>query len=246
MPTDAAETLAASRLCGGRLSRGEALALLAPYVVHGALLVALACGDLDARVSDLFFDRAEGVWPHQHGLWAKWILHHRARDLIFVVAASALVVAVVGHLRPRWRRLREPALFVFLSVGLTVGLVAVWKHYSAVPCPWNSLRYGGTLEHRPFPQPYPDGVTPGKCFPGAHAAGAYALMSLFFALRPWGRRAAWWGYGVGWAMGTVYGGTQLVRGAHYASHNLWAGLVAWSVVLAIWALAFRRRLPWPT
>jgi len=222
------------------------LAILAPFLVHGVLLTVLAVANLDASFSELFYDRASDTWPHQHGLWAKWILHHRARDLIFLIGVGSLVLAGAAQRKPSLRRLRDPALMVVLSIAVTVGVVAVWKKLSPIPCPWNSLNFGGTLEHRPFPLPYPPGVKLGRCFPGAHAAGAYALMSLFFALRPWGRRLAWWGYGMGWTLGTVYGAAQVVRGAHYVSHNLWAGLIAWSVVCTLWALFFRKRLAWPT
>lgn len=233
-------------MTAGDTSQSARLAILAPFIVHGALIVALVWGGLDERLSDLFYDREQGCWPYQHGFWVKWILHHRARDLIFVVAVGSLLLAGLARFLPRLRKLRDPALCVALSIGLTVGVVAIWKEYSPIPCPWDSLRYGGALEHRAFPASYPAGVPLGKCFPGAHAAGAYALMSLWFALRPWGRRAAWWGYGLGWAMGTLYGAAQLVRGAHYASHNLWAGVVAWSVVCILYALFFRRRLGLPT
>lgn len=227
-------------------ARGEWIARVAPFVVHGALLLVLGTTGLDEAISDRFFDAERGEWPLQHGYWSKWVLHHYARDLIFVVAVGAMLLGVAGQVAPRLRRWRDPGLCVALSIGLTVGLVALVKEFSATPCPWNSLRYGGALEHRPFPLPYPDGVAMGRCFPGAHAAGAYALMSLHYALRPLGRRWAWWGYGVGWSLGTVYGVAQIVRGAHYTSHNLWSGLLAWSVCMAVGEGLFGRRLEEPT
>ncbi len=224
------------------LDRDERLALGLPFLVHAALLLLLSCGSLDERISDHFFDEVRGVWPWQHTFWAKWIFHHRARDLVFVLTMSSLILAVVAQARMSLRRFRAPALFVVLSVGLTVGVVGLWKEFSSLPCPWDSIRYGGSIPHYAFPLPYPDGLPLGQGFPGAHAAGAFAFMSLFFAFRPFGRSLAWIGLGAGWTMGMIYGAAQVVRGAHFSSHNLWSGIIAWALICALYFSVFRRKL----
>jgi membrane-associated PAP2 superfamily phosphatase len=224
------------------LDRADWLAICLPFLVQLGLLLILQHDSLDERLSDLFFDTTSGTWPHVEGYWPKWILHKRAKQLVFTLAASALLVGITGQLKPSLRHLRDPALFLALSVGVTVGVVALLKHYSPIPCPWQSTRYGGSIPHLPFPSSYPEGLPLGKCFPGAHASGAFAFMSLYFSLRAFSRRLAWFGLAFGWTLGMIFGAAQVTRGAHYASHNMWAAIIAWAIICALYFAFYRRRL----
>ena len=67
----------------------------------------------------------------------------------------------------------------------------------------------------------------GHCFPACHASTAFSFLAAFFWLRPWAPRAARWWLGLTLLAGLGFGAVQMVRGAHYLSHVLWAGWFCW-------------------
>jgi membrane-associated PAP2 superfamily phosphatase len=66
----------------------------------------------------------------------------------------------------------------------------------------------------------------------------FALFGLYLALAS-NRRTARGVLSAAWLIGLAAGAVQVARGAHFASHVLWAAWVAWAVTLAL-AAAQRR------
>jgi len=94
---------------------------------------------------------------------------------------------------------------------------------------WATVALRGLLD-RPLP-----GVEPGHCFPGGHASAGFSLLAFYFAglalRKPALARAGLCG---GLAAGMVFGLTRMAQGAHFLSHILWAALVCWLVMLALY------------
>jgi membrane-associated PAP2 superfamily phosphatase len=76
----------------------------------------------------------------------------------------------------------------------------------------------------------------GKCFPGGHAAGGFAWIALYFAAIQQGYRRAWCYAIFGVLLGMLMGYTQMMRGAHFMSHNLWTLWWTWFVQLVVFSL----------
>ncbi len=226
-----------------RIRRYEAVfAALVPLLLFASGLVWLARSGQDVSITDRFFDRTTGTWPLADGFWIRRVMHVRARDFIFIVGFTALMIAVSTLFTPRLLRFRRQALYVVLAIAVSTGVVALLKSQSPVPSPWDSIRYGGQIPHlSPFAT-YPSGVPLGKCFPGAHAAGAFALMSFYYVFREVRLRCAWIAMGAGAFIGCVYGAVQVARGAHYWSHNLWSAAIVWTICTLLYWLVFRGRL----
>jgi membrane-associated PAP2 superfamily phosphatase len=172
---------------------------------------------LDARLSDAWYDPARGFFL-KHSWWAEGLIHDGGRVLVALAGIAALLVGVLSS------RNRRPALYLFTAIALSTGTVAILKAMSGRPCPWDLERYGG-------------GGSAGGCFPSAHAATGYSLMALYFALRGRGPRLA--GLLLGFGLGTLFGFGQIVRGAHFLSHNLWSAALCWAVALALYEGPFR-------
>ena len=168
---------------------------------------------LDHFLSDAWYDPARG-FVLRHSWWAEGLIHDGGRILVALAGIAALLVWIL--------RKRRAALYLFAAIALSTGTVAILKAMSGRPCPWDLERYGGA-------------GSAGGCFPSAHAATGYSLMALYFVLR--GRRLA--GLLLGFGLGTLFGFGQIVRGAHFLSHNLWSAAVCWAVAVALYEGPFR-------
>lgn len=218
------------------------LAVLAPVAVSVALYVLFTQTSLDDRCSDPFFDRETKTWIYKNAWWANDVLHKRGRDLVFVTAVVCLVVAAFGGFWPRVAAWRRSALFLTLGIALSAGVAGFLKHRSPVPGPWEATRYGGPIPHlSPFAE-YPPGLELGGCFPGAHAAGAFAFMGLYYVLRERDKQRAWLALAAGYALGLAFGAVQVIRGAHFQSHNFGSAVLVSVLLAALYWIPFRGRL----
>ena len=218
--------------------------LIVPFVCLCAIVLISELTPIDFAVSDLFFDPPSGTWPFKN-VWYMELLHEGGRAVVFLIALTALLVALAGIKAPHLRPYVRAAAFIAICLGAAAALVGLLKHSSQRPCPFKTDRYGGTTPHLGIFETLPQGVQFGTCFPAAHAAGAFALFACYFVFRDHSparaKRALWFAL----FLGNLYGCVQIVRGQHYLSHHLWAGVIVWYLCLGIYWLGFRGRL-WPS
>lgn len=201
---------------------------LAATALAAALLLAWDLSGLDLPLARAWGGAAGFPW-RDHWLPAR-LLHHGGRLLAGAVLAS-LAVNVWRPWTPglgRARRVRW--LAVTLAVLLVVPSI---KQLSATSCPWSLAEFGGSahwLSH--WRWGVADGG-PGHCFPSGHATSAAAFVGGWFALRgAYPRAASAWLAAV-LALTALYGGGQLARGAHFASHTGWSLWLCWTLSLAL-------------
>lgn len=208
-----------------------------------AALAALLAWDFsgaDLAVLRLFGD-AHG-FALRDNAWAATLLHDGGRLAAWALLLGLAVVALrapIDTTRPgRAERLRW--LGVVLLCALAVPLL---KRTSATSCPWDLREFGGTavyVSHWALGRL--DGG-PGHCFPSGHAVAAFAFFGLYFQWRGHdARRARLWLAGV-LAAGLLFGGAQLVRGAHPPSHTLWSAWLCWALCAVADALFRLKRAP---
>jgi membrane-associated PAP2 superfamily phosphatase len=214
---------------GRRVLACQALALAAVAI---ALTLGLGDGRLDLTVARWFFDDARRVFPLTNQWLLKSLLHDVARTTSAVAALALLGVTLASWATPRLRAVRahrEALLFTSIATFAAVALVGGLKHYSAHACPWNLAILGGTAVYHPLLEGPAVAPSVDGCFPAAHPLVGYAWLAVGFALYPTARRHSWRAWVLAFALGTLLGAVQIIRGAHFLSHVLWSAWVVWAV-----------------
>lgn len=191
---------------------------------------------LDWAVSHYWYDAASQRFPWQNNYWLDLINH---RLLKISVIAGAVLTLLWGIYRRNAR-----LIVAMLLIGIGPLVVGILKATSAHSCPWDLLEYGGKAMSFPLFVTTPAFSGPGRCFPGGHASSGFAVMALFFLFYPQRPRLAYWCWLGGITLGMLMGFGQIMRGAHFLSHNLWAGWWVWFSQLAVyWCISgyFRRK-----
>lgn len=183
-----------------------------------------------------------GTLNHPFPLKDTWLLttvaHEGLKHIVIAFVVGLLIVLGLGQPYPQLKAYRSTILFVIVAMAASSGLVGLLKAASHHSCPWHLTLYGGIggVEY-PLLGAIPLDAGVGKCFPGGHAAGGFALLALYFAARRNGWRYAWGYAWLGIGLGLLMGYAQMMRGAHFMSHNLWTLWWTWLaqlVVLAGW------------
>ena len=166
--------------------------------------------------------------------------------IVFIAVASLVLACLPGRLRPGWLPAwkRQDLLVVVLTLGIAPLLVSVIKQSTNIHYPCNIERYGGNVPYVRLFEKFPEGRRPAQRsagFPGGHASGGFALMSL--AGLAFTKRGRMVGISIGACSGWIMGTYQQMRGVHYFSHTLVSMLICWIVFLllrmAVHALARR-------
>lgn len=203
------------------------------FAISLALAVFLLLDDpLDKYLQDFFY-MGGGHWLLEKSLhpWAYYIFYLLPKWLLSLFSVFLLFQGVNSFRNGNKRRALQYGL-VFLTLALVPLLISIIKNISLVPCPYNLVEYGGTVEAESIIQfILLRNSTEGSCFPAGHASGGFALLGLVFLARD---HKEFWRYlflanGLGFVMG-IY---QQARGAHFLSHNLVTQSIAFAVVLLI-------------
>ena len=203
----------------GQLSWSVALIALAMYV---------RITPIDIAVADVLFAAEGDVWALRHDPVASGVFHQGGQALMRIAWLGCVAGWAWATIHVPWRHLRRPLGQLALSVFVSVAIVSVLKQLTAVHCPWDLIRYGGSARI---------GDGGGSCFPSGHASAGYAWLALGFAVpTPRGRRI---GVAVAAAAGMLFGTVQQLRGAHFLSHDLWSAAICWAVAVTTAVL-------WPT
>ena len=116
-----------------------------------------------------------------------------------------------------------------------------------VYCPYELQQFGGQAVYQrilAMADPANAGLTCGRCFPGGHASGGFALTMIFFCIPS--RRWRWGALALALVYAWIMGLYQMLRGDHFLSHTLMSMVLAWQVnILLVLAAdkveAWRRR-----
>lgn len=197
---------------------------------------------LDEAVSRRFYEPGLGLWPWRRHWLTEGLLHQGGKHFVVLVAAVVLSALVAAKFRPAIAPHRRTLAYLFAAMALSIGSTSVWKANSPVHCPWDVVAFGGV---QPKLHPFawrPVGVPAGHCFPGGHAAGGFSFLAFYFAFQGRQPRLARWGLVLGLGLGNLYGLAQVTRGAHFLSHHVWSGILAWEISALLFWFVFRGEL----
>ena len=215
---------------------------LGPALLLLLALLLMETTRLDRAVSDFFFDPARRTFPLRYDFFLDVVMHRWAKYVVVAagvaVLASCLLSPFVARLA-KWRRL---LVFLTLALGLAPAAVSALKAESSRYCPYDLAAYGGYAPHLGLFEATAPPLGPGHCFPGGHASAGFCLLAFYFVgyalKRPQLARAGLW---TGIIAGLALGTGRVAQGAHFLSHNLWTGLICWTVIVLIYVLIFGLR-----
>jgi membrane-associated PAP2 superfamily phosphatase len=212
-----------------------------PLIMACLLLVTFEYTPLDRIISNWFFDPSLPGFPLRNDWFLEVVLHQWGKYVLVALGIGLLICFLLGFKFSWWRRKRR--IFLFLLLGLIAGpvLVALLKATTNRHCPYDLKIYGGFAPYVHLLESPPPEMPRGKCFPGGHASGGFAIMGFYLALYLHQRKLAYWALGIGFTYGSVLGFGRLMQGAHFLSHNLWTAVVCWFVSLALYRLILHSR-----
>ncbi|MDW3560687.1 phosphoesterase [Enterobacter cloacae] len=183
---------------------------------------------LDKWITGFWYDAATHRFPLQKNPLLDLLNHRLAKYIAIAMAVGALFYGA-------WKR-NARLVTAALLMGLGTLVVGVLKSLSHHSCPWDLVEYGGKAVSYPLFSSAPADSGPGRCFPGGHASSGFMVMGLFFAFWRESPRLAWSFVAFGVVLGLAMGFGQVMRGAHFFSHNLWAGWWVWFSQVAVYGL----------
>lgn len=191
--------------------------------------------DLDQKVSALFYDSVNRVWPLERA--QPWLWFYRNGTLPpLVVGVLGAIVAVFGSRLaytddPRKiKQIRLGGLFLALLLIIGPGLLvnASLKSVWGRPRPLQCAEFGGEKAFLPVGE-WASQSFPNSSFPSGHAAVAFYLMGLGFVVSPRQPWLRWSCFAGGMAYGVAMGLTRVLQGGHFLSDVLWAGALVYFV-----------------
>ncbi|MEQ1766808.1 MAG: phosphatase PAP2 family protein [Methylotenera sp.] len=201
---------------------------------------------LDAQLLSQFYDSQALTFPLKNDSFLENIMHVGLKNLMVLVSLVLLGLWALGlkiwplklSFLQTWQlknsslyTYHQQFLWVFVAMVISTSTISILKHLSMHACPWDLLIYGGTQPLIPLFGSLPIGATPGHCFPGGHASGGFALLAFYFGFRDSSPKIAKIGLILGVLFGLAMGWAQMMRGAHFMSHNLWTVWLVWMVLL---------------
>ena len=217
------------------------LHLVIPLVAACLLLWMIYILSIDERITRLFFDPVTQQFPLRNHWFLEVVMHYWIKYAVVALAVMVLAAYVLSFRMVSLAPLRRVLLFLVLAMGLSTAAVSFVKSISPKQCPHDLTMYGGYAPYIALFEKTPEGVKPGKCWPGGHSSTGFCLMAFYFAgLHLRRRRLAYWGLFGGFGLGFILGFGRVIQGAHFLSHQLWAALICWLVMLALYELLLRR------
>lgn len=226
----------------GRAFLERQMLILAAAAV--ALVALFGDGRIDLAVARWFYDDSLHAFPLANHWLFERLLHDSTTTASAATALALLVVAATLWATQPTTALhayRAELLLTVTGCVAAAATVGILKHFSAHACPWDLALFGGTETYRPLLGGAGAAAAVRGCFPAAHPLSGYSWLAAGLALYPFARHRARQAWAAAFALGTVFGAVQVVRGAHFPSHVLWSAWVVWTVdILLVTAAA---RLP---
>ncbi len=198
---------------------------------------------VDFWVSRQFYQVGVGFPLRDSARFDFW-WHIFPKRMMFLLPLWALLQIIYGAVLQHKNRLtgvrREEWLrwCTILVVGLLIPvLLSALKEWINQACPWSLQDFGGTLPYVHLLDPRPWASHTQACWPAGHAAVGLSLLVVSFVggwpralwrdesvLRaprsPWLSAGAFAAYAV--VLSMALGFSQVMRGAHFISHQIWS------------------------
>jgi membrane-associated PAP2 superfamily phosphatase len=211
------------------------------------LVIAYPLTGLDSVLIARYYDTQTLIFPLKNDWFLENVMHLSLKYLMVGVGFLLLGLWLLGlpfraygktfQAKLSWlQNYHRQFIWLFVAMVVSTSAISVLKHFSEHACPWDLVLYGGTQPLIALFGSLPTGARAGHCFPGGHASGGFALMAFYFGFRDTLPKLAKIGLILGLLFGLVMGWSQMMRGAHFMSHNLWTAWIIWMILLVQYLL----------
>ncbi len=205
------------------------------YLLMSALmLIALnQFTNIDLILADYYFNFQTKHFRWKSTWFAQQLMHVYVKDCIMlfgIALISFVLVDAVVTFKGMTSWLRTRLRFIAFAAVLVPTIISLLKQQSALHCPWDEQRYGGTAPYLRLLDAVPSSMQAGHCFPAGHASTGLWLASFCVFWLPHRPRVAVGVFIAGLGGGFVLGWVQQMRGAHFLSHTLWSMWIASAII----------------
>lgn len=180
--------------------------------------------DFDLYVQDRVYNFQTETWPLAvvHARYG-WLLYKGVKVALALFALVLMGLYALSFIEKfaGLKPYRRIFVCIVLSMALCPLIASEAKKVTNVYCPYQIQRYGGENPYvKPFSK-YPAYFVQrrkAQGFPAGHAAGGFALLSLFFAFKECKHRIIFGSLGL--SVGIFMGVYQILRGQHYIGDTL--------------------------
>jgi len=218
------------------MNRKYQIILTAIFLVGAIVFFSLS--DFNQTIQDHFFDVQTRKWVIDKDLQPyKFIFYDGIKKLLILFAISMLILVLFFKKNKYVQKYMRGLIVVVLSAIFVPLIVGELKKETNMPCPKDTIHYGGKYPETKVWESYPSSFTEKKirCWPAGHASGGFALLSLLFLFKSRKIQIITFivAMSIGWSMG-IY---KMLIGDHYFSHTFITMLLAWLIILIIETLA---------
>lgn len=189
-------------------------------------------GKIDLALIQPWIDQF-GHFTERNNWYLVHLNHKVFKQLLIAVYLSFFVLWLASFKLEKLRPQRWLYGYMFVVSILSTALIGILKSQSAHACPWDMTEQTATGFIWNFT------ATHGHCFPGGHASTGFALITGFFVFRLIQPKRAWFYLIAGLLLGFMMGWGQMMRGAHFLSHNLWTGWIILCFNTALYAYFYK-------
>ncbi|MET3764098.1 membrane-associated PAP2 superfamily phosphatase [Acinetobacter bereziniae] len=175
-----------------------------------------------------------GNFPLKNNWFLVEINHKLIKHLVIGFFVIILLSWIASFKFDQLKAFKWQLGYLFWVSVLSTVLIGLLKSHSAHACPWSMT------ESTAFGYVWDFSATQGHCFPGGHASTGFSLLTGFFVFRKSNPKIAYFFLCLGLVLGFITGWGQMMRGAHFLSHNLWTGWIIYTFNLLVYRIFYNK------
>lgn len=212
------------------------------YLFMGAVILWLLFDytNLDQWIARIYYDFDKQKWPFAKNP-TTILIYNLSKELIIAFGVLLLGLFIYSFKNYKLAPYHRILLFLLLCLIIVPSEISLLKGFFYKARPDQAIEFGGRLPHTGLFE-FLWGEKDATNWPGGHASGGAALVAIYFPLRERSKTLA--SFGLAFALLYWFGmsWTQVIRGQHFMSHNLWTLWFAWLTILLIHRYLFKSRL----
>lgn len=212
-----------------------------PVLTFGLVSLVLEQGHIDLRVADWLYQYGGNAWSWRDAWLTHDVIHAGGRTLVAAMAIALLVAFAGAWLTTAGRKYRKGLSYLVLSTFCAALLINILKELTRLDCPWDLTRYGGQHPYTGLFEFASWSTRNGACFPAGHASAGYAWFGAYYLAMEYRPRWQRMVFAAVLSLGLIFGIGQIIRGAHFVSHDWWTAYLCWFVATAFHRVFYRRQ-----